>query len=206
MIVRIWRTGLDESRADEYERFARERSLPMFQKQPGCVGVFFTRTEQGRAVITLWENERRRISWRATPATGRPSRRSQRRGSFAVPRSLKRWRLAKDGSMSVPRASCSMLRGDRRQAISSRWSAADRFGQRSREAHVRARQALTAAARRPRRVCASFAPHLVGRLAALIGSHRGSSEARVFGGWRAGAARRARMLRRRPRASVARGA
>jgi len=24
MIVRIWRTGLDESRADEYERFARE--------------------------------------------------------------------------------------------------------------------------------------------------------------------------------------
>ena len=57
MIVRIWRTGLDESRADEYERFARERSLPMFQKQPGCVGVFFTRTEQGRAVITLWENE-----------------------------------------------------------------------------------------------------------------------------------------------------
>ena len=57
MIVRIWRTALDESRADEYERFARERSLPMFQQQPECLGALFTRAEQGRAVVTLWEDE-----------------------------------------------------------------------------------------------------------------------------------------------------
>jgi heme-degrading monooxygenase HmoA len=57
VVVRIWRTALDESRAGEYERFARERSLPMFQQQQGCLGVLFARTEQARAVITLWEDE-----------------------------------------------------------------------------------------------------------------------------------------------------
>ncbi|GAB3928245.1 hypothetical protein GCM10029976_025650 [Kribbella albertanoniae] len=54
MIVRIWRTGLDESRADEYETFAYGRSLPMFQRQPGFRGVFFVRTATGRASVTLW--------------------------------------------------------------------------------------------------------------------------------------------------------
>ncbi|WP_028921966.1 antibiotic biosynthesis monooxygenase family protein [Pseudonocardia acaciae] len=54
MIARIWRTGLDESRADEYERFAHQRSLPMFRRQPGFSGVLFTRSEGTRVVITLW--------------------------------------------------------------------------------------------------------------------------------------------------------
>lgn len=54
MIVRIWRTGLDEARADEYERFARERSLPMFQRLPGCLGALFTKSAEGRAVVSLW--------------------------------------------------------------------------------------------------------------------------------------------------------
>jgi len=57
MIVRIWRTRLDESRAGEYERFAHERSMPMFQRRQGCLGVLFARTHNGRAVITLWEDE-----------------------------------------------------------------------------------------------------------------------------------------------------
>lgn len=56
MIVRIWRTGLDESRADEYEAFAYGRSLPMFQRQPGFRGVFFVRTATGRASVTLWRD------------------------------------------------------------------------------------------------------------------------------------------------------
>lgn len=54
MIARIWRTGLDESRTDEYDRFATERSLPMFRRQPGLLGVLLTRTGDGRAVITFW--------------------------------------------------------------------------------------------------------------------------------------------------------
>jgi heme-degrading monooxygenase HmoA len=58
MIVRIWRTGLDESRAEEYDRFATERSLPMFRRQEGFSGVLFSRTADGRAVITLWRDTR----------------------------------------------------------------------------------------------------------------------------------------------------
>lgn len=54
MIVRIWRTGIVEERAEEYDAFAHTRSLPMFQRQPGCRGVYFTRTEAGRAVVTIW--------------------------------------------------------------------------------------------------------------------------------------------------------
>lgn len=54
MIARIWRTGLDESRADEYDHFAAERSLPMFRRQPGLLSVLFTRSGEGRAVITFW--------------------------------------------------------------------------------------------------------------------------------------------------------
>jgi len=56
MIARIWRTGLDESRAEEYDAFAADRSLPMFQRQPGCRAVFFARTADGRAAITLWRD------------------------------------------------------------------------------------------------------------------------------------------------------
>jgi quinol monooxygenase YgiN len=54
MIVRIWRTGLDETRADEYERFAQERSLPMFRRRAGCLGVILAKPQDGRAVISLW--------------------------------------------------------------------------------------------------------------------------------------------------------
>ena len=56
MVVRIWRTGLDESRAREYEDFARNVSLPMFRRQDGIVGVLFAGTGTGRVVITLWED------------------------------------------------------------------------------------------------------------------------------------------------------
>jgi hypothetical protein len=34
-VLRIWQTGIDESRADEYREFARRRSTPMFSSQPG---------------------------------------------------------------------------------------------------------------------------------------------------------------------------
>jgi heme-degrading monooxygenase HmoA len=54
LVVRVWRTKIDERRAPEYERFARERSVPMFQAHEGFVGVLFTRSGQHCAVITLW--------------------------------------------------------------------------------------------------------------------------------------------------------
>jgi hypothetical protein len=57
MIVRIWRTGLHEPRAADYERFALERSLPMFQRREACLGVLFTSVPDGRrAVVTLWDD------------------------------------------------------------------------------------------------------------------------------------------------------
>ena len=58
MIVRIWRTGIDPARADEYERFAEERSLRMFRAQRGFRGVLFTTAaDDRRAVISFWEDQ-----------------------------------------------------------------------------------------------------------------------------------------------------
>ncbi|MCP3805003.1 antibiotic biosynthesis monooxygenase [Allokutzneria sp. A3M-2-11 16] len=55
-VLRQWRTHVDEARADEYERFARERSLPMFREHDGLIGVLFAREGTECVVITLWEN------------------------------------------------------------------------------------------------------------------------------------------------------
>jgi heme-degrading monooxygenase HmoA len=57
MIVRIWRTEIESSRAGEYEAFAREQSLPMFREQPGFLGVLFLGTGARQAVVTLWKDE-----------------------------------------------------------------------------------------------------------------------------------------------------
>jgi heme-degrading monooxygenase HmoA len=57
VIVRIWRTCIDPARADEYERFAAERSLPMFRAQEGYRGVLFTTAgDDTRAVVSFWED------------------------------------------------------------------------------------------------------------------------------------------------------
>jgi heme-degrading monooxygenase HmoA len=53
-VVRIWRTGLDESRSAEYEDFARNFSLPMFRRHNGFLGVLFAGTGAERTVITIW--------------------------------------------------------------------------------------------------------------------------------------------------------
>jgi SAM-dependent methyltransferase len=57
MIVRIWRTGIDEARAHDYQEFARQRSLPMFRSQPGFAGVLFAARPGQRVVITLWADQ-----------------------------------------------------------------------------------------------------------------------------------------------------
>jgi hypothetical protein len=56
MVARIWRTQIDETRADDYRRFAHTKSLPMFREQPGFVGVLFAAKLAERAVITLWHD------------------------------------------------------------------------------------------------------------------------------------------------------
>ena len=57
VIVRIWRTGIDPARADDYERFARERSLPMFRTQTGFRGVLFASGEKAeRVVLSFWQD------------------------------------------------------------------------------------------------------------------------------------------------------
>jgi hypothetical protein len=56
MIARIWRTQIDQTRADDYRRFARVKSLPMFREQPGFVGVLFAANLAERTVITLWRD------------------------------------------------------------------------------------------------------------------------------------------------------
>lgn len=54
-MIRIWRTQIDESHAAEYERFAEQRSAPMFLAHEGFLGVLFARNGADCAVITLWE-------------------------------------------------------------------------------------------------------------------------------------------------------
>lgn len=55
MLVRTWTVGIAAGKAADLERFANETSLPMFRKQPGCLGVLFTRSEETCATITLWD-------------------------------------------------------------------------------------------------------------------------------------------------------
>ena len=68
MVARIWRTGVKPERFEEYERFAQERSLPMFLEQRGFIGALFIREEADRAaVLTLWENEKAVVELEASP-------------------------------------------------------------------------------------------------------------------------------------------
>jgi heme-degrading monooxygenase HmoA len=55
-VVRIWTTGLDESRASDYDEFAHTVSLPMFRRHEGFLGVLFAGDGAQRTVITLWRD------------------------------------------------------------------------------------------------------------------------------------------------------
>ena len=57
MIMRIWRTQVDEARAVEYERFAAEESLPMFRAHRGFQGHLFGRRGADCVVVTIWEDD-----------------------------------------------------------------------------------------------------------------------------------------------------
>jgi hypothetical protein len=57
MIMRVWRTQVDVTRAAEYERFAAEESLPMFRAHEGFTGLLFGRHGADCVVVTLWEDD-----------------------------------------------------------------------------------------------------------------------------------------------------
>lgn len=67
MILRIWKVGLAPAKAAELEVFANKFSLPMFRSQPGCLAVFFTRTETECATVTVWDSERSVEEMEASP-------------------------------------------------------------------------------------------------------------------------------------------
>jgi heme-degrading monooxygenase HmoA len=57
VILRIWKASIDPARAEEYERFARERSLPMFRSHRGFRGCAFLRDGADCTVVTLWATQ-----------------------------------------------------------------------------------------------------------------------------------------------------
>jgi hypothetical protein len=57
MMMRVWRTQVDVTRAAEYERFAAEESLPMFRAHQGFNGLLFGRHGADCVVVTLWEDD-----------------------------------------------------------------------------------------------------------------------------------------------------
>lgn len=58
MLARTWRCRIVPERAAEYERFARDVSLPMFEGQPGFRGVLMARDSATCTVTTLWDDAR----------------------------------------------------------------------------------------------------------------------------------------------------
>jgi heme-degrading monooxygenase HmoA len=57
MIMRVWQTQVDEARAEDYERFAAEESLPMFRSHPGFEGHLFGRRGRDCIVVTIWTDD-----------------------------------------------------------------------------------------------------------------------------------------------------
>src|SRR5262245_29644412 len=54
VILRIWHATIDPARAEQYERFARERSLPMFRSHHGFSGCALLRSGADCTLVTLW--------------------------------------------------------------------------------------------------------------------------------------------------------
>lgn len=68
MLARTWRCRVRPERAIEYERFARDVSLPMFLTQPGFCGCLMTREGEACEVVTLWEDHASIVQLEASPA------------------------------------------------------------------------------------------------------------------------------------------
>jgi heme-degrading monooxygenase HmoA len=56
MITRTWRTRIDIARLEEWDRFVRERSTPMFRKQDGMLAVFHAREGDEWLTVSIWRD------------------------------------------------------------------------------------------------------------------------------------------------------
>lgn len=53
-VARIWSATLPPERISNYERFARDVSLPMLRSHDGFLGVAMMRNQTATCVITYW--------------------------------------------------------------------------------------------------------------------------------------------------------
>ena len=53
-VARIWSATLLPERGSDYDRFARDVSLPMFKSHDGFLGVAMMRNRTAACVITYW--------------------------------------------------------------------------------------------------------------------------------------------------------
>jgi hypothetical protein len=58
MIVRVWEAVVIAGKENAFAQFAREKSLPMFEKQQGLLGVFITLDGNLSKVFTIWSHSR----------------------------------------------------------------------------------------------------------------------------------------------------
>ncbi len=93
MILRIWTTGVDESRADEYERFAATRSLPMFAARPGFIDVTLARSPGRRMVLTRWRDEASADALATSPSYRETVAAIEAAGFLHPPQSVELWHL-----------------------------------------------------------------------------------------------------------------
>lgn len=56
MIARTWRTRIDMARLEEWDRFVRERSTPMFRLQDGVLAVFHARDGDEWLTVSIWRD------------------------------------------------------------------------------------------------------------------------------------------------------
>jgi heme-degrading monooxygenase HmoA len=89
VILRIWRTELHPARLGEYRRFERERSLPMFHRQAGLLGVLFLREAEAQtASLTIWEDEGTLEALESSPSHRQAARELAESGMLAGEQSV----------------------------------------------------------------------------------------------------------------------
>jgi heme-degrading monooxygenase HmoA len=99
MIMRIWRTQVDEARAAEYERFAAQQSLPMFRAHQGFEGHLFGRRGGDCVVVTIWKDDAAADALEASPRYRDTVARINAAGFLTGPSQVDRFQL--HGGMGV---------------------------------------------------------------------------------------------------------
>ncbi|WP_341896105.1 antibiotic biosynthesis monooxygenase [Ferrovibrio terrae] len=56
MIVRVWISGYDATRLDDFIDFARDRLEPFFRDQDGCLGCMFNYDAEQWRTVSYWRD------------------------------------------------------------------------------------------------------------------------------------------------------